>query len=172
MHWTSKIDTITTEALSHLLGLDSHAKTIPPYIAIHARHGDFQNQCPTGTSPEDCFPPFSGIEDAVERVRTALKEQKGIDVDPLNVLVASDEKSEIWWGEVKERGWRRIDHSSGALETGSKYGKWYEVFIDAAVMSKAKGFVGTISSTFSELAARRVQDWEGGVAVMVHRRGA
>lgn len=45
----------------------------------------------------------------------------------------------------------------------------YPIFIDAVIQSRGKGFVGTMSSTMSLLAMRRVQDWNDGVGKMIPR---
>lgn len=46
-------------------------------------------------------------------------------------------------------------------------GEWYPILIDSASLSLGAGFVGTKSSTYSVLSARRVEDWNGGVAELV-----
>jgi hypothetical protein len=52
----------------------------------------------------------------------------------------------------------------GTLE---KYGEWYPPVVDIVAQSMATGFVGTATSTFSLLSARRVEDWNGGPAILV-----
>jgi hypothetical protein len=37
------------------------------------------------------------------------------------------------------------------------------------LMSQAKGFIGTLDSTYSLLAARRVVDWQQGVVTLEER---
>jgi hypothetical protein len=54
----------------------------------------------------------------------------------------------------------------GTLE---KYGEWYLPIVDIVAQSMATGFVGTASSTFSLVSARRVEDWNGGPTVLVSR---
>ena len=41
-------------------------------------------------------------------------------------------------------------------------GKWFPAVLDAVFQSLSSGFVGTDRSTMSLIAARRVQDWNGG----------
>jgi hypothetical protein len=98
-------------------------------------------------------------------MRTTLKTTRAIDAR--EVLVASDETSDAWWAQVAALGWRRLDHGPGALNTGARLGRWYEVFIDAGALAGADGLVGTQDSTMSLLALRRVHEWRGGVGRMV-----
>jgi hypothetical protein len=64
-------------------------------------------------------------------------------------------------------GWSHINHTSAESLTVEKYGEWYPLLIDKAILSMGIGFVGTQSSTFSILNARRVEDWNDGVAEFV-----
>ena len=64
-------------------------------------------------------------------------------------------------------GWSHINHTSPESLTVQKYGEWYPLLIDKAILSMGIGFVGTRSSTFSILNARRVEDWNDGVAEFV-----
>jgi hypothetical protein len=46
-------------------------------------------------------------------------------------------------------------------------GDWYPIILDKAALSLGLGFVGTRSSTFSTLTARRVEDWNDGESSFV-----
>jgi hypothetical protein len=83
----------------------------------------------------------------------------------LPVIVTSDESDEAWWSQVAAKGWHRVDHD--ALQTAARYGRWYPVFLDAVIQSRGTGFLGTMKSTMSLMAKRRVEDWQNGVARMV-----
>ncbi|EIW80185.1 hypothetical protein CONPUDRAFT_165780 [Coniophora puteana RWD-64-598 SS2] len=91
--------------------------------------------------------------------------------------------SESFWAQVRELGWHIVDHSSVSLGTttepnpaldalapggkGGTYAKWRPLVIDTALQGHAVGFAGTWLSTYSEFAARRVESWTGGPAVLV-----
>jgi len=78
-----------------------------------------------------------------------------------------DERDPNFWEEVREIGWLHFNHEEeGTLE---KYGEWYLPIVDVVAQSMATGFVGTASSTFSLVSARRVEDWNGGPTVLVSR---
>jgi hypothetical protein len=62
---------------------------------------------------------------------------------------------------VKAQGWAFVNHTEEA--TVERYGEWYPPLLDTVIQSRAVGFVGTKSSTFSLIGERRVQDWNGGV---------
>ncbi|KAJ2914442.1 hypothetical protein MD484_g5969, partial [Candolleomyces efflorescens] len=129
---------------------------VPPMITVHIRRGDFDLHCKAGEQPP-CYIPNSRFKKAVEDVQKRLLETKGIKAS--HVLVASDEESQEFWDEIQSYGWRYIDHlSEGTYEL---YGEWYPVLIDKIAQSLGVGFVGTKSSTFSLLSARRVEDWNG-----------
>jgi len=78
-----------------------------------------------------------------------------------------DERDPRFWEEVREIGWVHFNHvEEGTLE---KYGEWYLPIVDIVAQSMAIGFVGTASSTFSLVSARRVEDWNGGPTILVSR---
>lgn len=91
------------------------------------------------------------------------------DLQALPVIVTSDETSQEFWDEVAKLGWLHINHT--AEGTVDKYGLWYEVILDAYFQSAGVGVVGTVQSTMSLLAERRVEDWSGGVAREVNWGG-
>lgn len=63
--------------------------------------------------------------------------------------MTTDEKIESTFvRELKGRGWKVVDHR----ETEEKFGGWYAPIIDAAILARGSGFVGTEWSTFSFLA--------------------
>ncbi|KAJ7130798.1 hypothetical protein C8R43DRAFT_1025041 [Mycena crocata] len=160
MHWTAKMQTIADGYTRKALGVGPD-ELIPPYIAIHVRHGDFKNQC--GDVPiEECFAPLAAYARRVEEVSAEIHERRGIRVH--RVIMTSDERDLAWWDAVREMGWDGPDHT----QTAARYGAFYAVFIDAAIQSGALGFVGTRNSTVSLLARRRVSAWQGGVFRTVH----
>jgi len=76
-----------------------------------------------------------------------------------------DETDAAFWEEMHSFGWSRIDHE--AERTEERYGKWYVMLIDNVALSMGVGFVGSGSSTFSLLNARRVEDWNDGITEIV-----
>lgn len=156
MHWTERLEAIGEQYLRATFGLEAD-QPIPPYITIHQRHGDFNNWC-NDVPLEECF---ASIPVIARRVRE-IQEELSIKYPGMNVrhvIMTSDERDEAWWDLVKAQGWYRLDHSN----TVAEYGSWYPVIIDAVVQSKGIGFVANALSTFSTLALRRVEDWQGGV---------
>ncbi|OCH94686.1 hypothetical protein OBBRIDRAFT_722038 [Obba rivulosa] len=157
--WTSRIEDITSIYIRRAFELPEDAE-IPPYIAIHVRHGDFQNWCWQAELPEDCFAPIPVIARRVREVQDELRRKKGVDVPMTRVIITSDEQDPAWWNETAALGWVKVDHDE--LQTAQIYGRWYPVVLDAAIHSYAQGFVGTDRSTFSILSRRRVEDWQDG----------
>ncbi|KAH9898206.1 hypothetical protein C8Q73DRAFT_684005 [Cubamyces lactineus] len=157
--WTQRIETIAAHYVRQAFGLPEDAE-VPPYIAIHVRHGDFSNWCWAAEKPEDCFAPLPVIARRVREVQEELRERKGIDIPMTRVIVTSDEKDPAWWEEVAALGWRTIDHDTAG--TAEVFGRWYPVILDAAIQSGALGFVGTDRSTYSIVSRRRVETWNDG----------
>ena len=170
-HWTPALAAHGTAVLRRTFGLPADRGEIPPFIALHARHGDFAMYC-SDVSPA-CFASLDAFARRVVEVQDALEAWTG--VRPTRVVMTGDESDEAWWEDVAARGWHRLRHQGEAKELGSEeYGNWYPVLMDAVVQSMAIGFVGTEESTFSHIARRRVVDWNRGVARMVKwgRQGA
>ncbi|KAI0757700.1 hypothetical protein C8Q80DRAFT_1265570 [Daedaleopsis nitida] len=160
-HWNRPTVALAQDYLRKLLGL-SRGMSIPPFIAIHVRHGDFLDYC--GDVPtKDCFAPLSTIARRVGEVRGELRERLGTKVQ--HVLMMSDEKDPAWWEDVQAYGWIAVDHKK--LRTEEDHGNWYPVVMDAVMQSMAMGFVGTDRSTFSHMAKRRVMYWNNGATRMV-----
>jgi len=133
----------------------------PPFIAVHIRRGDFGRQC--SDTRDNCLLPLATFKKRVDSMIKEIHENKNIDIK--KVILMSDEKDPKFWEEVKEIGWVRFDHEQeGTLE---KYGEWYLPLIDIVAQSMATGFVGTKSSTFSLVSARRVEDWNNGPTLLL-----
>jgi len=140
--------------------------SIPPFIAVHIRHGDFGGSCWQAERQEDCFAPLSAYARRVEEVQAELVQKLGIKVPSHHVLVTSDETDPEFWEAVKRRRWRYIDHDAvGTLES---YGEWYITLVDVVAQSLSIGFVGTAQSTVSSISRRRVDDWNHGVTRIVN----
>ncbi|KAJ6547863.1 hypothetical protein B0H10DRAFT_2170100 [Mycena sp. CBHHK59/15] len=139
IHFTRRIQEMADSYVRQALGVTPHDPT-PPYISVHVRHGDFKQHC---------------------QVRAELLANKGIAVD--KVIMTSDERNGTWWEAVAAQGWVRPDHA----QTVARHGLWYPILIDAAIQAAGIGFVGTLDSTVSLLAAKRVATWHNGSTRMV-----
>jgi len=167
----------------------------PPYIAVHIRRNDFEQYCPQGPvggdRSQNCFTPLSEWEEAVSHVRADLlaSDFHGLStaqISSLPILIFSDEpkrttpwflnrfhrpagSSEAWWTAVDDLGWISIDHQSpeAGINTEERWGYWYPILLDQVLMSHAVGYVGTEKSTFSLMAAKRVEGWWEGPVRMV-----
>ncbi|KAG6330606.1 hypothetical protein ID866_8483 [Astraeus odoratus] len=168
MHWNGALQKLADDYVERALGVEDNGPT-PPYIAVHARRGDFSVHC-KDRPIDECLPTLSVIARHVAEVQEELLERKGINVT--RVLMASDEQDPGWWAEVRDFGWSWVDYA--AEGTVEKYGKWYPVLLDAVLLSGGAGFIGTEHSTFSFVALRRVQYWnDGAVRTMkISRPGA
>ncbi|RDX51420.1 hypothetical protein OH76DRAFT_1417184 [Lentinus brumalis] len=159
--WTRETKELAQGYIRKTLHLEPDS-TIPPFITIHARHGDFSGWC--GDVPtSECFAPLSVFARRVREIQDELRERHGIYVH--HVLMTSDEKDPLWWESVRERGWIRVDHDK--LGTAKEHGNWYPVIVDAVIQSLGMGFIGTERSTFSHMARMRVNDWNHGATRMV-----
>ncbi|KAJ3523233.1 hypothetical protein NMY22_g11534 [Coprinellus aureogranulatus] len=137
-----------------------YLEEIPPFIAIHIRHGDFGDNCGI---PGHCLDSLDAFAAAVKRQEKMLLSKKGIEVR--HWLVSSDETDQGFWDEVNALGWSRFDHEEE--RTLERYGEWQTPLVDVVAHSLAAGFVGTEDSTFSLVGGRRVEDWNGGTYELV-----
>ncbi|KAJ7622484.1 hypothetical protein FB45DRAFT_125421 [Roridomyces roridus] len=157
MYFTESIQGIGEAYIRRAFGL-GEGEVVPPYIAIHARRGDFSVWCEIwGVPSTECFAPISAYAQRVQEMQTYIYESRGIRVT--HVIATSDEEDSGWWAGVSALGWKRADHKSE--RTVQVYGAWYPMFIDAVIQSSALGFIGTATSTVSILARRRVGEHHG-----------
>ncbi|KAJ7753041.1 hypothetical protein DFH07DRAFT_824466 [Mycena maculata] len=159
IHWVPRIEGLAHTYLRQAFAL-APAESIPQYIAIHVRHGDFAAMC-DGVPELDCFAPLIAYARRVEEVRAEILKMKGIAIE--RVVMTSDEQDPAWWDAVRALGWAYPDHTN----TVQQYGKWYPILVDGAIQSGSLGFVGTDESTVSMVASRRIKSWRGGAARMV-----
>ncbi|KZT30811.1 hypothetical protein NEOLEDRAFT_37108 [Neolentinus lepideus HHB14362 ss-1] len=166
--WTPKMETLAMYYLRRALKV-SPSSDIPPYIAIHARHGDFDRFCgevPDGIlSSVYCFVSVSTIAEAVSQAQQEILERDGVSIPNEHVVMTSDERDPAWWDLVASHGFTWVDYKREKVV--EILGPWYPTFIDAIIQSGGAGFVGTEASTMSLIAARRIRDWHGGIARFV-----
>ncbi|CCA69141.1 hypothetical protein PIIN_03040 [Serendipita indica DSM 11827] len=182
--WDERKDGVRyTTSRDYYATLDERDRILTPYILVHARHGDFLNNCDSRKAQgKPCSPPLSSIAQYVKEVEDELK-QKGIikedhgwSKDKTPVIVTSDEADSAWWNQVKAHGWKRVvfpkelelppgvKGREDGLDPETHKKLWDRMFIEVAIQGFATGFVGTQGSTMSLVAQRRVEHWQGGVA--------
>ncbi|KAJ2924268.1 hypothetical protein H1R20_g12817, partial [Candolleomyces eurysporus] len=127
--------------LRRAFGLEE-GEEVPPFIAIHARHGDFGITC---SIPGHCLSDLTKFVKRVKEVEERLLVKKGIVVK--HYLVTSDETDPKFWDEAFDLGWRYFDHEKD--RTTERFGEWQTPLVDIVAHSLAAGFVGTDDSTFS-----------------------
>ncbi|KDR75120.1 hypothetical protein GALMADRAFT_249033 [Galerina marginata CBS 339.88] len=183
LQFTQEMKDLGRQYLARVFGLEG-SEEIPPFIVVHVRHGDFAFFC---GGHQDCFPPLSAYQAHVDKIKRELIEKRSLPV-PNVVLVSGpsqpfvsfsyvlqarplayvDEKSPLFWNNVKSHGWFFIDHAQE--KTFERLGEWYPPLVDIVIQIYAVGFVGTEDSTFSLVGQRRVQDWNDGVTLNVNVR--
>ncbi|KAF7296422.1 hypothetical protein HMN09_01112600 [Mycena chlorophos] len=162
LHWAPKVEGLADEYIRYAFGL-SRRVVVPPFIALHVRRGDFKSLC-DGAEPEECFAPITAYHKHVSDMKARLLETKGVTIK--HVLLMSDEDDEEWWRKALTaygpEGWTRASHVE--LETAAIHGRWYPILVDAAMQShpSVAGLVGTVSSTVSIIAGKRIASWNDG----------
>ncbi|KAF5321847.1 hypothetical protein D9619_001469 [Psilocybe cf. subviscida] len=156
--FTREMQALARSYMTRAFGLPAGTEHIPPFIALHIRHGDFSGQCSKSGDDAKCFPPLSVYARHVDDIKSELAAR--LDMNISIVIVMSDDETPEFWDDVQAQGWLLINHTAEA--TVERFGNWYPPLIDAIVHSYAIGFVGTKGSTFSLVGERRVHDWNGG----------
>ncbi|GAA5841812.1 hypothetical protein JCM3766R1_005577 [Sporobolomyces carnicolor] len=157
-----RVERIVDDVLTRLVG-DAHS----PFVAIHLRQGDFTSLGRATNSTSEIKAKFTR---ALDDVRVKVNHIRGTlaaveDADELPVVLATDSTDPSLLLELTRLGWILIDHDK--LETRERYGGWYPGVLDSAILSRAVGLVGTKRSTFSYLAERRIESWNGGASIIV-----
>lgn len=155
--------------------------TIPPFIAVHIRRGDFQSA--RGLTSLEAF------TDGVERARHRLdwrmdhpdewvgaghaqqRYWKGVRGKDYAVVATTDEKpdSDFVRQLREELGWKVVDHDR--MRTEEELGAWYPTMIDAAMLARGRAFVGCVAQACLSLLAPRQPRCErsADVHVVLHR---
>ncbi|GAA5875116.1 hypothetical protein JCM16303_005015 [Sporobolomyces ruberrimus] len=159
LRFNKHINHLTDELLIALLG--SNRKK---FVAVHLRQGDFVDLGRASKAAEEVAETFKA---GVERVQKTLKARKGSKKGSpdLPVLFATDSTDPTFIKKLSKLGWIYINHVEFA--TSARFGGWYPGVLDSSILSRATGFVGTRQSTFSYVAARRVESWHGGATLIV-----
>ncbi|GAA5907252.1 O-fucosyltransferase family protein [Sporobolomyces salmoneus] len=158
LRFNKHINHLTDELLIALLG--SNRKK---FIAVHLRQGDFIDLGRTSKTAEEVAERFkAGVEKVQKMVKGRQGKKKAQD---LPVLFATDSTDPLFIKKLNKLGWIYINHVEFA--TSARFGGWYPGVLDSSILSRAVGFVGTRQSTFSYVAARRVESWNGGKTLIV-----
>ncbi|KAG9047253.1 hypothetical protein FS837_002726 [Tulasnella sp. UAMH 9824] len=123
MHFTKEVDEIAKSYLQGGFGLKKDDQ-VPPFISVHAQHGDFKNLCQNAQDLTLCYAPLTEYARHVRDVAAELGRINGLDSRLANVtevVVTSDESDPEWWKEVEKMGWRHL--KSYENEITRRYGK-------------------------------------------------
>ncbi|GAA5877500.1 hypothetical protein JCM3774_005890 [Rhodotorula dairenensis] len=160
LHFNSHVNHIADELLAALIG--SRRKQ---FVGVHLRTGggdkvDWSDR--TSNTTAELIESFkSGVEAVQEQLRHRRKGRRG----ELPVLFTTDADDAFFLSRIRKLGWIHVNHVDFA--TAARFGGWYPDMLDAVLLSRAVGFVGTRMSTFSHLAARRVESWNQGITTIV-----
>ncbi|GAA6060699.1 hypothetical protein JCM10212_005081 [Sporobolomyces blumeae] len=160
LRFNARVNSLVDETLDALVGDKSQV-----FLAVHLRQDDFVTMNRTTNKVDEIEQIY---QDGLAALRSKLEASpvlEGIDVGELPVLVATDSNDTKLFAEFDRMGWTFIDHDK--LKTVERYGGWYPSVLDSAIISRAIGLVGTKMSTFSFLAERRIETWNGGMGVIV-----
>jgi hypothetical protein len=195
LNFTQDFWDVATEFLPRIFNL-GRGEPIPDFITVHIRRGDFKVSLTEGTpsisrdataglmpgsvpqdrckAGKDCFTPLSSYSEGVSTIRAKLP--ASISPDSLRVLVTTDETDPEFLSDIKENlRWSVVDHAE--LDTLNKFREekgwgeqcwWTPPILDQLFLSLGKGFVGSWDSTVSQVAAMRVETWNGGVTMIAN----
>ncbi|GAA5920982.1 hypothetical protein JCM1841_003242 [Sporobolomyces salmonicolor] len=156
LQFNSHVNHITDELLTALFGWRRKK-----FVAVHLRQGDFLTLGRASSAMDEVVETFPA---GVKQVQTALQARRKRSKE-LPVLFATDSGDPAFIAKLSKRGWIHINHIEFA--TTARFGGWSSGVLDSAILSRAEGFLGTRQSTFSSVAARRVESWNGGVTAIV-----
>ena len=85
----------------------------------------------------------------------------GVTLRLTHAQIATDSPSTELQRDIATRGWTLLDHD--AFGTVDRYDAWMPALLDACILSRSVGFVGTHRSTYSIYSWLRTESWQGGV---------
>ncbi|GAA5871894.1 hypothetical protein JCM16303_000909 [Sporobolomyces ruberrimus] len=160
LKFTPRIESLVDDYLTSLIGDPDQ-----PFIAVHIRQGDFLKLGRSTNETSTIKTKYSrGLELLHEKLEH-LPALEGVELEDLPILLATDSTDPNLLAELKRMRWTLIDHEK--IGTKEMYGGWYPGLLDSAILSRAIGLVGTKQSTFTYLAERRIESWNGGAGVVV-----
>ncbi|KAF9128284.1 hypothetical protein BGW39_005190 [Mortierella sp. 14UC] len=163
LHFTEELESFVEEFLDRNVMRQEESQQ-HPYLAIHARRGDFAAYCESnfkGSRMIHCLPSTEQIAARIDAVQTQLNPKMDPD-QVLPVFVATNERRPEELKKFADLGWRYLDHE--AMGTAEKLGVFGPMMVDQVFMAHAQSFVGIQMSTFSRVGALRQRDWHGRTA--------
>ncbi|KAG0378764.1 hypothetical protein BGX24_002858 [Mortierella sp. AD032] len=163
LHFTEELESFVEEFLDRNV-LKQEGSQQHPYLAIHARRGDFAKYCSakfTGPRMTHCLPSTEQLATRIDAVQTKLNPKMDPD-QVLPVFVATNESRPEELKKFADLGWRYLNHEE--MGTAEKLGVFGPMMVDQVFMAHAQGFVGIEMSTFSRVGALRQRDWHGRTA--------
>ncbi|KAM0749751.1 hypothetical protein T439DRAFT_326630 [Meredithblackwellia eburnea MCA 4105] len=162
LRFLPSVNRLADELITSLLG-----STRRNFIGVHIRQGDAVE---VGRATSSVITVYSNAEKVVQdelvlRKRASWLSLGKVSRKKLPVLFVTDSDDQQFLKRLSKMGWIHVNHRHFA--TVPRFGGWYPTILDAAVLSRGVGFVGTSQSQFSTLAARRVETWNGGVTRIV-----
>jgi hypothetical protein len=155
VHFTPRVIALTQAALRRAFGLSPDVD-IPPYVAVHVRHGDFDGGCSEGTTLETCYAPLSTYAKRVAEVQVELRERHGVEAK--HVLMTSDEQDKTWWEGVHQLGWAYIDFANEPED--EILTKWSVFHISTQrYVLKMTNYAGILLSSIQQLILWRLALW-------------
>ncbi|KAF9580049.1 hypothetical protein BGW38_003458, partial [Lunasporangiospora selenospora] len=139
--------------------LSPAARSLPPFIAIHVRRGDFIQYCEIrykGPRMAQCLPSVEAIAERVEVVQERLQEKFD---ERLPVIVATNERRPEELEKFANQGWHVLDHEQ--MGTADVLGFFGSVMVDQAFLAHAETLIGIQMSTFSRVGMLRQRSWNG-----------
>ncbi|KAF9167804.1 hypothetical protein DFQ26_002998 [Actinomortierella ambigua] len=152
-------------------------RSLPPFVGLHLRRGDFERHCLGITSPADpngwnrCYPSTEHVISLLSN-QERMFHQAGLDfallpsaAHPWPVLVLSNERDPRELAKSRAQGWISVDH--GRLGTVDRFGGYGPIMVDGALLARASLLVGVEYSTYFRTASLRAQTWRGGRTLFV-----
>ena len=90
-------------------------------------------------------------------------------VDSIRVICTSDERDQTLIRDEILPVVPCVYANHTLLGTVERYGVWFPTVLDAIILSRGIGFVGTEGSTVSSLASLRVKWWQRGATTWAYR---
>ncbi|GAA6004450.1 uncharacterized protein JCM10292_007075 [Rhodotorula paludigena] len=161
LHFTADVEDVVDAFLLSAAGVN-----LERFVTVHIRQGDFISGGRALNGSQELVDVYLR---GVRQVQDVLRARHIIKRD-LPVIFATDSRNEHFLELLANIGWTYLNHTR--FNTVERYGGWYPGLLDSAVLSRGTGFVGTERSTFSYLAQRRVETWNGGYGLTVSARPA
>lgn len=162
LYFTTELEQFVQHFLvSNNLAAPATSGSIQPYIAIHARRGDFAKYCEgnfPGRKMVHCLPSTSQFQDRIDIIQSDLEQAMTIS-EPLPVFVATNEHDSEELAQFAHLGWHVLDHA--AMGTVKSLGVFGPMMVDQVFMANAQVLVGIQMSTFSRVGALRQKSWHG-----------